>query len=124
MNLNNRERNRKSFPGKKSTRNQRRSARNSPLLCPVSLVRTNRCLKNFSVLGYFQFKQRLRSVAVDGKDIMAAARKAGQKSKARKEAKDAAAKEAAKREEERVAELKKTRGERWLPSLAKEKCKS
>lgn len=67
-----------------------------------------------------QFKRRLQSVAVDGESIMAAARNACQKSLARLEAKDAAAKEAAKREEERVAELKKIRGERWLPSLAKE----
>ena len=67
-----------------------------------------------------QFKRRLQSVVVDGKDIMASARNACQKSLARLEAKDAAAKEAAKREEERVAELKKIRGERWLPSLAKE----
>lgn len=68
-----------------------------------------------------QFRGQLRSVAVDGVDIMAAARDACQKSVARLEAKDAAAKAAAKREEERVAELKRTRGERWLPSIARER---
>ncbi|KAF4375142.1 uncharacterized protein LOC115715169 [Cannabis sativa] len=67
-----------------------------------------------------KFKKRLQSVTVDGEDIMAASRKACQKSLARMEAKEAAAKEAAKREEERVAQLKKIRGERWLPSLARE----
>lgn len=39
---------------------------------------------------------------------------------ARLEARDAAAKAKAKREEERVEILKKVRGERWLPSMAKE----
>ncbi|PON66768.1 hypothetical protein PanWU01x14_108050 [Parasponia andersonii] len=48
-----------------------------------------------------KFKRRLQSVAVDGKDIMASARNACQKSLARLQAKDAAAKETAKREEER-----------------------
>lgn len=51
---------------------------------------------------------------------MATARDACQKALARLEAKDAAAKAAAKREEERVAELKRIRGERWLPSIARE----
>lgn len=67
-----------------------------------------------------QFRRRLVSVAVDGKDIMAAARVAYQKSLDRLEAKDAAAKAAADREEERVAQLKRIRGERWLPSMARE----
>lgn len=51
---------------------------------------------------------------------MAAARDAYQKSLARLEAKHAAAKAAANKEEERVAQLKKIRGERWLPSMARE----
>lgn len=67
-----------------------------------------------------KFKRQLKSVAVDGADIVAAARDAYQRSVSRFEAKDAAAKAAAKREEERVAELKKVRGERWLPSIARE----
>ncbi|XWS41771.1 hypothetical protein CRYUN_Cryun17cG0111800 [Craigia yunnanensis] len=67
-----------------------------------------------------EFRRQLRSVAVDGKDILAAARHASQKSLARLEAKDAAAKEKAKREEDRVAELKRIRAERWLPSMARE----
>ncbi|OVA09380.1 hypothetical protein BVC80_8915g31 [Macleaya cordata] len=67
-----------------------------------------------------KFRHQLKSVAVDGIDIMAAARDACQKSLARFVAKDAAAKAAAKREEERVAELKKIRGEKWLPSIARE----
>ncbi|XP_074295281.1 uncharacterized protein LOC141623111 [Silene latifolia] len=67
-----------------------------------------------------KFKRKLRCVAVEGTDIVAAAKQACQKAKARLEAKEAAAKETAKREEERVAELKKIRGERWLPSMAKQ----
>ncbi|XP_059624016.1 uncharacterized protein LOC132266999 [Cornus florida] len=67
-----------------------------------------------------KFRRQLQSVAVDGTDIIAAARDACQKSLARIEAKDAAAKAAAKREEERVAELKRIRGERWLPSIARD----
>ncbi|XVF59268.1 hypothetical protein PTKIN_Ptkin07bG0261900 [Pterospermum kingtungense] len=67
-----------------------------------------------------EFRRQLRSLAVDGKDILAAARHANQKSLARLEAKEAAAKEKAKREEERIAELKRIRGERWLPSMARE----
>lgn len=67
-----------------------------------------------------QFKRQLKSVAVDGIDIMAAAKIACQKSLARFEANDAAAKAKAKKEEERVAELKKIRGEKWLPSIARE----
>lgn len=51
---------------------------------------------------------------------MAAARDACQKSLAKFEAKDSAAQVAARREEERVAELKRIRGERWLPSMARE----
>lgn len=42
------------------------------------------------------------------------------KASARVEAKEAAAKAKAKKEEERVAELKKVRGEKWLPSVARE----
>ncbi|XP_021273976.1 uncharacterized protein LOC110409070 isoform X1 [Herrania umbratica] len=67
-----------------------------------------------------EFRRQLRSIAVDGKDILAAARQSSQKSLASLEAKYAAAKEKAKREEERVAELKRIRGERWLPSVARE----
>lgn len=67
-----------------------------------------------------QFTRKLKSVVVDGADILTAARDASQKSLTRLEAKDAAAKEKAKREEERVAELKRIRGERWLPSIARE----
>ncbi|KAJ1399652.1 hypothetical protein SESBI_30203 [Sesbania bispinosa] len=67
-----------------------------------------------------KFRRRIKSVAVDGKDLVAAANDAYKKSLARLEAKDAARKAAAKREEERVANLKKIRGERWLPSMAKE----
>ncbi|KAF3439060.1 hypothetical protein FNV43_RR17335 [Rhamnella rubrinervis] len=49
-----------------------------------------------------EFRRRLNSVAVDGKDMMAAARGTYQKSLARLEAKHAAAKAAANKEEERV----------------------
>ncbi|KAK2410490.1 hypothetical protein P8452_71483 [Trifolium repens] len=67
-----------------------------------------------------KFRKQIRSIAVDGKDLIAAANDAYKKSLARLEAKDAAAKAKAKREEERVEKLKKIRGERWLPSMAKE----
>lgn len=59
-------------------------------------------------------------MAIDGADIIAAARAESQKSLAKVEAREAAAKAAAKREEERVAELKRIRGERWLPCIARE----
>ncbi|OAY35589.1 uncharacterized protein LOC110628102 [Manihot esculenta] len=67
-----------------------------------------------------KFRRQIRSVAVDGADIIAAAREKGQKALAKLEAKEAAAKAKAKKEEERVAELKRIRGEKWLPSIAKE----
>ncbi|XP_010559099.1 PREDICTED: uncharacterized protein LOC104827599 [Tarenaya hassleriana] len=67
-----------------------------------------------------EFKKRLKSIAVDGSDILAAAREAARKSSARLEAKAAAAKAKAKTEEERVAGLKRVRGEKWLPSVARE----
>jgi len=67
-----------------------------------------------------KFRWQLQSIAVDGMDIVAAAKHSHQKTLAKREAKDAAAKAAAKREEERVAELRKIRGERWLPSLARD----
>ncbi|XP_042022730.1 uncharacterized protein LOC121770004 [Salvia splendens] len=67
-----------------------------------------------------EFRKQLKSVAVDGADIIAAASRQRQKTLAKREARESAAKAAAKREEERVAELKKIRGERWLPSIARE----
>lgn len=67
-----------------------------------------------------KFKRRLKTVVVDGVDILASAKDACQKSLAKLEAKEAAARDAAKREEERVAQLKKIKGERWLPSMARE----
>ena len=62
----------------------------------------------------------LRSVAVDGSEILVSAKKASQRSLTRLEAREAAAKAKAKREEERVQELKKVRGEKWLPSIARQ----
>lgn len=67
-----------------------------------------------------KFRRQLESVTVDGMDIITAAQDASQKSLAKLEARDAAAKTAAKKEEERISELKKTRGERWLPSIARD----
>ncbi|XP_073281051.1 uncharacterized protein [Primulina huaijiensis] len=67
-----------------------------------------------------KFKKQLQSVVVDGADIVIASRVACQKSLAKFEAREAAAKAAAEREEERVAELKRIRGERWLPSVARD----
>ncbi|KAL6573043.1 hypothetical protein OROHE_002519 [Orobanche hederae] len=66
-----------------------------------------------------KFRKQLRSAVIDGADIIAASRAAVEKSLTKVEAREAAAKAAAKREEERVAELKRIRGERWLPSVAK-----
>ncbi|XP_057784455.1 uncharacterized protein LOC131001850 isoform X2 [Salvia miltiorrhiza] len=67
-----------------------------------------------------KFRKQLQSVAVDGVDIIAVASRECQKSLAKREARESAAKTAAKQEEERVAELKRIRGERWLPCIAKE----
>ncbi|CAI0430475.1 unnamed protein product [Linum tenue] len=67
-----------------------------------------------------KFRREVKSITVDGAEIIAAAKDAAERSLARLIAKEAAAKEKAKKEEERVAELKKTRGEKWLPSIAKE----
>ncbi|CAN7118431.1 unnamed protein product [Brassica rapa subsp. narinosa] len=66
-----------------------------------------------------EFKKRIKSIAVDGSDVLSAAVEAAKKASARLEAKEAAAKAKAKKEEERVAELKKVRGEKWLPSVAR-----
>lgn len=92
----------------------------SPLLVNLWHSAFNLSYLYINCLNVFQFKQQLRSVLVDGADILAAARDACQKSSARQEDKDAAAKAKAKKEEERVAELKRIRGERWLPSIARE----
>ncbi|CAN6301889.1 unnamed protein product, partial [Urochloa humidicola] len=67
-----------------------------------------------------KFRHMLRSVVVDGSDILVSAKKASQRSLARLEAREVAAKAKAKREEERVQELKKIRGEKWLPSIARQ----
>ncbi|CAL4929653.1 unnamed protein product [Urochloa decumbens] len=67
-----------------------------------------------------KFRHMLRSVVVDGSDILVSAKKASQRSLARLEAREAAAKAKAKREEEKVQELKKVRGEKWLPSIARQ----
>ncbi|KAM7250812.1 hypothetical protein ACFE04_022695 [Oxalis oulophora] len=67
-----------------------------------------------------KYKKQIQSVVLETEDIISAAKVACAKSLARLEARDLAAKEKAKKEEERIAELKKVRGERWLPSIAKE----
>ncbi|XP_011035667.1 PREDICTED: uncharacterized protein LOC105133394 isoform X2 [Populus euphratica] len=67
-----------------------------------------------------KFRHQIQSIAVDGADIISEARDAEQKSLAQLEAKEAKAKAKAKKEEERVVELKRIRGERWLPSIARE----
>jgi hypothetical protein len=53
----------------------------------------------------------LRSVVVDGNDILVSAKKAYERSLAKLEAREATAKAKTKREEERVQELKKVRGD-------------
>ncbi|KAF5763633.1 hypothetical protein HanXRQr2_Chr15g0682651 [Helianthus annuus] len=67
-----------------------------------------------------KFRRQLKSVVVDGDDIICSAKKARERFLAKLEARDAAAKAKAKREEERVAELKRIRGERWLPAIARQ----
>ncbi|XP_062216462.1 uncharacterized protein LOC133916689 [Phragmites australis] len=67
-----------------------------------------------------KFRHMLRSVVVEGNDILVSAKKASRRSLARLEEREAAAKAKAKREEERVRELKKVRGEKWLPSIARQ----
>ncbi|XP_042509496.1 uncharacterized protein LOC122085124 isoform X2 [Macadamia integrifolia] len=84
--------------------------RKRPKLCPGELIDEKS----------EKFRRQLQSVVVDGPDIMASARDACQKSLARFEASIAKAKAASKQEEERVAELKRIRGEKWLPSIARE----
>jgi hypothetical protein len=73
-----------------------------------------------ALLSYFQFRHMLQSVVVDGNDVLVSAKEASQISLARMEARETAAKAKAKREEERVTKLKKVRGEKWLPSIAKQ----
>lgn len=77
-------------------------------------------LLNLWTYVWWQFKRRLQCVVVEGMEILETAKVSCQKSLSKLKAKEAAAKEAAKREEERVAQLKKIRGERWLPSIARE----
>ncbi|XP_047315483.1 uncharacterized protein LOC124919303 [Impatiens glandulifera] len=67
-----------------------------------------------------KFRKRLQSVVVDGNNIIASARESQKRSLARREARLAAAKASAENEEKRIAELKKVRGEKWLPSIARE----
>ncbi|XP_068657527.1 uncharacterized protein [Aristolochia californica] len=68
-----------------------------------------------------KFKQRIQSAAVDGDHIMAAARDVCQRSLDRFEAQGMAAKAKAEKEEKRIEELKRVRGEKWLPSIARKK---
>lgn len=67
-----------------------------------------------------KFRHMLRSVVVEANDILGSAKEASQISLAKMEARETAAKAKAKREEERVTELKKVRGEKWLPSIARQ----
>ncbi|GJX27531.1 hypothetical protein Tco_0233827 [Tanacetum coccineum] len=67
-----------------------------------------------------KFRQQIKSAAVDGNDIIASAKQAREKFLAKLAAREAAAKLKAQKEEERVAELKKIRGERWLPAIARQ----
>lgn len=69
----------------------------------------------------YQFKHQVKSVAVEGTNIIAAAQNALQKSLAKIEVRESAAKAAAKKEEDRIMELKRIRGERWLPCMARER---
>lgn len=75
----------------------------------------------FPLAVLYQFKHQVKSVAVEGTNIIAAAQNALQKSLAKIEARESAAKAAAKKEEERIMELKRIRGERWLPCMARER---
>ncbi|WVZ55874.1 hypothetical protein U9M48_006479 [Paspalum notatum var. saurae] len=77
-------------------------------------------LKRPKIVPGEEFKHMLRSVVVDGNDVIISAKKASQRSLARLEARAAAAKAKAKEDEERVQQLKKVRGEKWLPSVARQ----
>lgn len=89
------------------------------LFCSERIIYLSKLI-SFCFLWLLQFKKRIKSIAVDGSDILTAAMEAAKKASARLEAKEAAAKAKAKKEEERIAELKKVRGEKWLPSIARE----
>lgn len=67
-----------------------------------------------------KFRHMVQSVVVDGNDVLVSAKEGSQISLAKMEARETAAKAKAKREEERVTKLKKVRGEKWLPSIARE----
>uniref|UniRef100_A0ACD5X131 Uncharacterized protein n=1 Tax=Avena sativa TaxID=4498 RepID=A0ACD5X131_AVESA len=67
-----------------------------------------------------KFRHILQSVVVDGNEVLISAKEASEISLAKMEARETAAKAKAKREEERVTELKKVRGEKWLPSIARQ----
>ncbi|KAL7608205.1 uncharacterized protein LOC111903106 isoform X1 [Lactuca sativa] len=67
-----------------------------------------------------KFRKQIKSVVVEGDDILVSAKEGREKRLAKLEAMDAASKAKARREEERVADLKKIRGERWLPAIARE----
>ncbi|KAG9440516.1 hypothetical protein H6P81_020681 [Aristolochia fimbriata] len=68
-----------------------------------------------------KFKRQIRSAAVEGDHVMAAARHACQTSLDRFQAKAMAAKAKSEKEEKRIEELKRVRGEKWLPSIARKK---
>ncbi|EPS60502.1 hypothetical protein M569_14304, partial [Genlisea aurea] len=63
-----------------------------------------------------KFRKQVESAVVEGSAVVAAAATAANLSLFRVEASKARSEAAARREEERVAHLKKLRGERWLPS--------
>ncbi|KAI3503015.1 hypothetical protein L1887_31449 [Cichorium endivia] len=67
-----------------------------------------------------KFRKQIKSVVVDGDDILVSAKEAREKRLAKLEAIDAAAKAKARKEEDRIADLKKIRGERWLPAIARD----
>ncbi len=61
---------------------------------------------------------RLQAAAIDGETIRAEAKHAMAKALATSQVSAEVAEKAAKREEERVAALKRERGEEWLPAIA------
>lgn len=68
---------------------------------------------------FLQHLAHLQAAVVDGETVRLQADLLTARVLARAQAKQAIAEEATKREEERVANLKRERGEKWLPAISK-----
>ncbi|MQM05388.1 hypothetical protein Taro_038189 [Colocasia esculenta] len=101
------------------------SPRKKPRGFTLYQIKAQKVLEEMLDKSLVMFRRRIESTSVSGDKIVVSARNASQQALARLEARDAARVSAAKREEERVAKLKKQRGEKWLPSIARDmKCRA